>query len=48
MNADERRRALNKITEAVINYLRASGQRVGLLVNFGRPQVEVKRVVSRF
>ncbi len=31
-----------------LNYLRASGQRVALLINFGRPQVEVKRVVSRF
>ena len=85
MNADERRRALNETTEAVIGCafrvsdvlgcgflekvyenalavelrrkglkvqqqhdLRASGQRAGLLINFGRPQVEVKRVVSRF
>jgi GxxExxY protein len=31
-----------------LNYLRASNQRVGLLINFGRPKVEVKRVVSEF
>ncbi len=27
----------------LINYLKASGQDVGLLVNFGRPSIEVKR-----
>lgn len=28
----------------VINYLKATGKKVGLLVNFGRPKVEVKRL----
>jgi GxxExxY protein len=31
-----------------LNYLRAADLRVGLLINFGRPKLEVKRVVSGF
>ena len=31
-----------------LNYLKATGLRVGLLINFGSPKVEVRRVVSRF
>ena len=31
-----------------LNYLRATGLKVGLLVNFGQPRVEVKRVVNHF
>jgi len=31
-----------------INYLRASGLGVCLLVNFGRPRVEIKRMVSNY
>ena len=29
----------------IINYLKATGIRVGLLVNFGRPQLEWKRYI---
>jgi GxxExxY protein len=31
-----------------MNYLRAAGLKVCLLVNFGRPQAQIKRVVSNF
>jgi GxxExxY protein len=32
----------------VLNYLKATGLTVCLLINFGKPRVEVKRVVSGF
>jgi len=35
-------------TAQCINYLRASGRTVCLLVNFQRPKVEWKRIVHRF
>ncbi|MFH0964082.1 MAG: GxxExxY protein [Planctomycetota bacterium] len=31
-----------------LNYLRATGLRLCLLMNFGRPKVEIRRVVNRF
>jgi GxxExxY protein len=31
-----------------LNYLKATGLRVCLLVNFGKPRVEIKRVVNNF
>ena len=31
-----------------LNYLKATGLRVCLLINFGRPRVEIKRVVHQF
>jgi GxxExxY protein len=31
-----------------LNYLKATGKRVCLLINFGKPKVEVKRFVNRF
>ena len=29
-----------------MNYLRATGKSVGLLINFGNPKIEIKRVVN--
>ena len=38
--------ALNKEHEAqVMNYLKASGLKVGLLLNFGTPRIGMKRIV---
>jgi GxxExxY protein len=38
--------ALDKIHEAqLLNYLRATGIRVGMLVNFKHPKAEIKRMV---
>lgn len=31
-----------------LNYLKATGLKVCLLINFGSPKIEVKRVVNRF
>ena len=31
-----------------MNYLKATGFRVCLLINFGRPKIEIKRVVNNF
>jgi GxxExxY protein len=37
---------LNKNHEAqLLNYLKATGIQVGLLVNFKKPKVEIKRMV---
>jgi GxxExxY protein len=38
----------NEHTAQCLNYLRASGRRLCLLVNFQRPKVEWKRIVSGF
>jgi GxxExxY protein len=27
-----------------LNYLKATGQKIGLLINFGKPRIEIKRV----
>ncbi len=35
----------NEHEAQLINYLKATGVRVGLLVNFGRPKLEWKRIV---
>ena len=38
--------ALQKIHEAqLLNYLKATGYKVGLLVNFTQPKVEIKRLI---
>jgi GxxExxY protein len=41
-------RLANEHTAQCVNYLRASGHTVCLLVNFERPKVEWKRVVNGF
>ncbi|CAA7624303.1 GxxExxY protein [Magnetospirillum sp. UT-4] len=42
-------KAIEKLTQSnraqLLNYLKASGLPVGLLLNFGTPHIEVKRVV---
>jgi GxxExxY protein len=30
----------------LLNYLRATGLHIGLLVNFGKPRIQVKRLVN--
>ena len=38
--------ALTKVHEAqLLNYLKASGKKVGLLINFARPKCEIRRFV---
>jgi GxxExxY protein len=41
-------RFANEHTAQCLNYLRASGLQVCLLVNFQKPRVEWKRIVNRF
>jgi len=42
-------KALDDVHSAqCMNYLRAAGLSVCLLVNFGRPQAQIKRIVSNF
>ncbi len=45
-------KALNKITEIeifqVINYLKASSKKRGLLINFGAKSLEYKRIVLKY
>ncbi|MEA3358883.1 MAG: GxxExxY protein [Thermodesulfobacteriota bacterium] len=31
-----------------LNYLKATGLKLGLIINFGKPKVEIKRVVNNF
>lgn len=31
-----------------MNYLKATGLRVGLLINFGTPRIQIKRIVHRY
>ena len=31
-----------------LNYLKATGFKLGLIINFGKPRVEIKRVVNNF
>ena len=35
-------------TAQCLNYLKATGLKVCLLINFGRPKVKVKRIVNKF
>lgn len=39
---------LTEIHEAqLINYLKATNKKVGLLINFGTPRIQIKRLVNR-
>jgi GxxExxY protein len=44
--------AVNALEEAhfaqCVNYLKASDPRLGLLLNYGKPRLEARRVVNRF
>ena len=31
-----------------LNYLKVTGLKLGLIINFGKPRVEIKRVVNNF
>jgi len=31
-----------------LNYLKATGLKLGLIINFGKPRVKIKRVVKNF
>jgi len=42
----ELRSVVNRVQ--CLNYLRATGLRIALLLNFGSPRVEVQRVVHRY
>nr|WP_262904784.1 GxxExxY protein [Echinicola marina] len=35
-------------TAQLMNYLKACNKRCGLLINFGKPRVEVKRILNGF
>jgi len=35
-------------TAQCLNYLKATGLKVCLLINFGKPKIEVKRIVNQF
>lgn len=42
-------KALDEVHVAqCLNYLKASGLHVGLLLNFGKPRLELKRIVDKF
>jgi GxxExxY protein len=42
-------KALDEVHSAqCINYLRAAGLNICLLVNFGKPRVQIKRIVSNY
>ena len=42
-------KSLNEVHMAqCLNYLKAANLKVCLLINFGRPKIEVKRVVNKF
>ena len=50
---DTDRRRLNEISEKIheaqlINYLKATGLKLGLILNFCRPKLEIKRLVNEF
>ena len=37
---------LSEHESQVLNYLNATGYRLGLLINFGQPKIEIKRIVK--
>lgn len=48
----ELRKAVKHIDEIhqaqLLNYLKAAGLKLGLILNFGSPKLEIKRLVNRF
>jgi len=45
MSSESNQVEINQLTAQCLNYLKATNLKLCLLVNFGRPRVEIKRLV---